>query len=154
MKKTFIIITSLILICILLIGCNSTNTTIQTSKDLNKNLNLLFNTVNRLDTIDNEYLVNNDIYSIKTLNTTQVPTPNKTYKNVLASNAKILLTNETDNEDLFIYSLETLSSNGYALSDISFDYHKTDTDIIMSEYEIRFSKEGKNVYHLFARIKS
>ena len=27
---------------------------------------------------------------------------------------------KTDNEDLFIYSLETLSSNGYALSDISF----------------------------------
>ena len=60
---------------------------------------------------------------------------------------------KTDNEDLFIYSLETLSSNGYALSDISFDYHKTDTDIIMSEYEMRFSKEGKNVYHLFAQKK-
>ena len=60
---------------------------------------------------------------------------------------------KTDNQDLFIYSLETLSSNGYALSDISFDYHKTDTDIIMSEYEMRFSKEGKNVYHLFAQKK-
>ena len=60
---------------------------------------------------------------------------------------------KTDNEDLFIYSLETLSSKGYALSDISFDYHKTDTDIIMSEYEMRFSKEGKNVYHLFAQKK-
>ena len=60
---------------------------------------------------------------------------------------------KTDNEDLFIYSLETLSSNGYALSDISFDYHKTDIDIIMSEYEMRFSKEGKNVYHLFAQKK-
>ena len=60
---------------------------------------------------------------------------------------------KTDNQDLFIYSLETLSSNGYALSDISFDYHKTDIDIIMSEYEMRFSKEGKNVYHLFAQKK-
>ena len=60
---------------------------------------------------------------------------------------------KTDNEELFIYSLETLSSNGYALSDISFDYHKTDADIIMSEYEMRFSKEGKNVYHLFAQKK-
>lgn len=60
---------------------------------------------------------------------------------------------KTDNEDLFIYSLETLSSKGYALSYISFDYHKTDTDIIMSEYEMRFSKEGKNVYHLFAQKK-
>ena len=49
---------------------------------------------------------------------------------------------KTDNEDLFIYSLETLSQKGYALSDISFDYHKTHQDIIMSEYEMRFSKEG------------
>ena len=60
---------------------------------------------------------------------------------------------KTDNEDLFIYSLETLSSKGYALSDISFDYHKTDTEIIMSEYEMRFNAEGKNVYHLFAQKK-
>ena len=60
---------------------------------------------------------------------------------------------KTDNEDLFIYSLETLSNKGYALSDISFDYHKTHSDIIMSEYEERFSKEGKNVYHLFAQKK-
>lgn len=60
---------------------------------------------------------------------------------------------KTDNEELFIYSLETLSNKGYALSDISFDYHKTHSDIIMSEYEERFSKEGKNVYHLFAQKK-
>ena len=60
---------------------------------------------------------------------------------------------KTDNEDLFIYSLESLSGNGYALSDISFDYHKTHTDIIMSEYEMRFNKIGKNVYHLFAQKK-
>ena len=60
---------------------------------------------------------------------------------------------KTDNEDLFIYSLETLSNKGYALSDISFDYHKTHSDIIMSEYEERFSKEEKNVYHLFAQKK-
>ncbi len=60
---------------------------------------------------------------------------------------------KTDNEDLFIYSLETLSKKGYALSDISFNYHKTHQDIIMSEYEMRFNKEGKNVYHLFAQKK-
>ena len=60
---------------------------------------------------------------------------------------------KTDNEDLFIYSLETLSEKGYNLSDISFNYHKTHTDIIMSEYEMRFTNEGKNVYHLFAQKK-
>ena len=60
---------------------------------------------------------------------------------------------KTDNEDLFIYSLETLSEKGYTLNDISFNYHNTHSDIIMSEYEEKFSKEGKNVYHLFAQKK-
>ncbi len=60
---------------------------------------------------------------------------------------------KTDNEGLFIYSLESLSEAGYKLNDISFDYHKTHTDIIMSEYEERFNKQGKNVYHLFAQKK-
>ncbi len=58
---------------------------------------------------------------------------------------------KTDNEDLFIYSLETLSSFNYHLSDISFNYHKTHENIIMSEYEERFQRMGKNVYHLFAQ---
>ena len=60
---------------------------------------------------------------------------------------------KTDNEELFIYSLETLSEKGYTLNDISFNYHKTHTDIIMSEYEKKFSKEKKYVYHLFAQKK-
>ena len=60
---------------------------------------------------------------------------------------------KTDNEELFIYSLETLSEKGYTLNDISFNYHNTHSDIIMSEYEEKFSKEGKNVYYLFAQKK-
>lgn len=58
---------------------------------------------------------------------------------------------KTDNEDLFIYSLETLSQNGYGLSDVSFDYHKEKEDIIMSEYEKRFTSRGDKVFHLFAK---
>ncbi len=84
MKKTFIILTSLLLICIMLIGCNSTDATIQASKELNKNLNLLYNTVNRLDTIDNEYLVSNDIYELNKITTASVPTPNRGRTTVLA----------------------------------------------------------------------
>ena len=73
------------------------------------------------------------------------------YENIFKNTKRIEM--KTDNEDLFIYSLETLSHNNYALSDISFNYHKTHTDIIMSEYEEKFQKEGKNVYHLFAQKK-
>ena len=68
----------------MLIGCNSTDATIQASKELNKNLNLLYNTVNRLDTIDNEYLVSNDIYELNKITTTSVPTPNRGRTTVLA----------------------------------------------------------------------
>lgn len=73
------------------------------------------------------------------------------YDQIFKDNKKIEM--KTDNQDLFIYSLETLSQKGYGLSDITFDYHKTHENIIMSEYEQRFSKEGKNVYHLFAQKK-
>jgi len=48
-----------------MIGCNSTDATISTSQDLNKNLNILSNTVRRLDTIDNAYLMSSDLYSTK-----------------------------------------------------------------------------------------
>ena len=71
------------MLCIMVIGCQTTDATITTSKELTKNLNLLSNTVKRLDTIDNEYLVSNELY---TLETKSVPTQQRTYKNVLAKN--------------------------------------------------------------------
>ena len=73
------------------------------------------------------------------------------YENIFKTSKKIEM--KTDNEELFIYSLETLSQADYHLSDISFDYHHSHENIIMSEYEERFQKEGKNVYHLFAQKK-
>ena len=115
MKKTLIIITSLIMICIMLIGCNSTDATITTSKELNKNLNLLMNTVNRLDTIDNDYLVNNDVYSLNTVTASAVPTPNKMYKNVLASNNEI--NENTINEDNKEFTTLELKADEVSLKD-------------------------------------
>ena len=58
---------------------------------------------------------------------------------------------KTDNETLFVYSLQTLTQAGYALFDLSFDYHKTHTNIIMSEYEERFVNQGNVVFYLFAK---
>lgn len=98
MKKFIITLTSLILICIVLIGCNSNETVETTSKELNKNLNILSNTVKRLDTIDNEYLINNDIYNI-TSQTLQAPRPvQKTEKSILAVNKKIIENNASIQE--------------------------------------------------------
>lgn len=100
MKKPLIIITSLILICIMFIGCQNVDANISASKELNKNLNLLSNTVNRLDTVDNEYLVSSDIYTLSQVKS-NVPTPNHSYKNVLANSFNVIVTkeNETANSD-------------------------------------------------------
>lgn len=69
MKKTFVILTSILLMCIMLIGCTESNITLSTSRDLNKNLSILSNTVKRLDTIDNSYLVNDDLYALEEIST-------------------------------------------------------------------------------------
>ena len=86
MKKQLIIITSFILLCIMIVGCQTTNATINASTELNKNLNLLSNTVTRLDTIDNEYLVNNEIYTLNN----STPTQKISRKNTLNNNPQIL----------------------------------------------------------------
>lgn len=95
MKKTFVVITSLILLCIMLIGCNSTDATITASKDLNKNLNILSNTVKRLDTVDNEYLVNNDLYTLETISN-NVPTPTTTPRTRLANSYNVVIENTNE----------------------------------------------------------
>jgi len=58
----------------------------------------------------------------------------------------------TDNQQLYIYSLESLSSFGYKLSDISFDLHSSASDdLITTEYEDKFSSKGMPIYSLVAR---
>ena len=59
---------------------------------------------------------------------------------------------KTDNQHLFIYSLESLSSFGYKLSDITFDLHNNaNEDLITTEYEDKFSSKGMPIYSLVAR---
>ncbi len=57
----------------------------------------------------------------------------------------------TDNQELYIYSLESYSENGYILSDISFDLHKDKEDLITTEYEDKFSSKGMPIYSVVAR---
>lgn len=57
----------------------------------------------------------------------------------------------TDNQDLYIYSLESYSSYGYTLSDISFDLHKEKEGLITTEYEDKFVGKGMPIYSVVAR---
>ncbi|MBP3799853.1 MAG: tRNA (guanosine(46)-N7)-methyltransferase TrmB [Bacilli bacterium] len=56
----------------------------------------------------------------------------------------------TDNENLYIYSLETLSSNGYKLQDITFDLNNSLPERITTEYEDKFINKGNKIYYVNA----
>lgn len=56
----------------------------------------------------------------------------------------------TDNENLYIYSIETLSSNSYSLSDVTFDLNSVNSERITTEYEDKFMSKGNKIYYLKA----
>lgn len=70
------------------------------------------------------------------------------YESIFKGKKKIEL--RTDNEALYIYSLETLSSNGYSLQDITFDLNTTLPDRITTEYEDKFINKGNKIYYVNA----
>ena len=56
---------------------------------------------------------------------------------------------KTDNRDLFLYSLISYNECGYKIKEISLDLHNEGIeDIIMTEYEKKFSKMGQNIYYV------
>ncbi len=57
---------------------------------------------------------------------------------------------KTDNKNLFEYSIVSLSTYGYTIDDITFDLHNRDENIIMTEYEKKFTSKGNNIYYLVA----
>ncbi|MBP3840903.1 MAG: tRNA (guanosine(46)-N7)-methyltransferase TrmB [Bacilli bacterium] len=63
---------------------------------------------------------------------------------------KKIIEQRTDNENLFIYSIEMLSLYGYALSEVSFDLNTMIPERITTEYEDKFMKKGNKIYHLKA----
>ena len=71
------------------------------------------------------------------------------YNNIFKDDKEIYM--RTDNRDLYIYSLESLSSFGYTLEDISFDLHSSvEEDFITTEYEDKFSSRGIPIYSVKA----
>lgn len=72
------------------------------------------------------------------------------YEHIFKSNITKTIELRTDNEELFIYSLETLSTAGYHLSNITFDLNATTPERITTEYEDKFSERGNKIYYLKA----
>lgn len=102
MKKILSLIAILCTSIISFCGCSSSNTPMAVGKKINKDLNNLYNTVNNLDTIDNSYIANPDIYQLEDIanSTNSSPTTvSKTIAEIEQNEAKklILTNNETTN---------------------------------------------------------
>lgn len=70
------------------------------------------------------------------------------YEKIFKNNKIIEL--RTDNESLYTYSIETLSSYGYSLSEVTFDLNSYLPNRITTEYEDKFINKGNKIYHLKA----
>ena len=58
---------------------------------------------------------------------------------------------KTDNQNLFEYSLVSLSENDYLLKEVTLNlYNKDLTDNIPTEYEKKFTSKGMPIYKLYA----
>ena len=72
------------------------------------------------------------------------------YKSIFKKDNIIIM--KTDNMNLFEYSLETLSRNGYVLEKVSLDLHNSDIENnIETEYERKFVLKGNNIYYVYAK---
>lgn len=74
------------------------------------------------------------------------------YKYLLKDGAEIHF--KTDNDDFFLYSVNSLLENGFEIIYQTRDLHATNPiDNVMTEYEQKFVSLGKNINKLTARIK-
>ena len=72
------------------------------------------------------------------------------YKNLLCDDG--FIAQKTDSQCFFEYSLESFSQNGFVLSEISLDLHKSDFEgNIVTEYEQKFVNQGLPIYRLVAK---
>lgn len=55
---------------------------------------------------------------------------------------------KTDNDNLFLYSLEEYKKYGYKIKRISYDLHKEVIDNVMTEYEEKFSNMGIKIKYV------
>lgn len=75
------------------------------------------------------------------------------YKRILKGNGEIH--QKTDNMQLFEFSIEQFSQNGFGLKNVSLDLHNSGFEgNIVTEYESRFLSRGQPIYRLEAFINS
>lgn len=74
------------------------------------------------------------------------------YKKLLVDDG--FIAQKTDSQGFFEYSIESFSQNGFVLSEISLDLHKSDFEgNIVTEYEQKFVDMGLPIHRLVAKLK-
>lgn len=72
------------------------------------------------------------------------------YENIFRNEKNIY--QKTDNQNLFEYSIISLTNYDYKIEEISLDLHNSEiSGNIMTEYEKRFSEKGNPIYYLHAK---
>lgn len=74
----------------------------------------------------------------------------KRYRGILAPGGQIHF--KTDNRPLFEFSLTQFPLAGYALSEVTNDLHADDPEVIMTDFEARFSAEGVKINRCVATM--
>ena len=72
----------------------------------------------------------------------------RSYASVLPLGGQICL--KTDNTPLFTWSLEQLTAEGWALSEVTNDLHANGAQGVMTDYETKFYAEGLKINRLVA----
>ncbi len=74
----------------------------------------------------------------------------KIYRKLLKKGGKIV--QKTDSEPFFDYSIQTLTENGFCVSDVTRDLHRSEwaQENIVTEYEQNFVNEGLSICRLVA----
>ncbi len=72
------------------------------------------------------------------------------YKNVLRKDG--LIEFKTDHDDMFDFSLEEFRAAGFKLSEITRDLHAEKDDIVMTEYEKKYTKNGLKIKYVKAEL--
>ena len=74
----------------------------------------------------------------------------KSYRDILPMGGEIHF--KTDNNPLFDFSLTQFPRAGYLLSDVTRDLHADDPNVIMTDYEARFSAQGAKINRCVATV--
>ncbi len=67
----------------------------------------------------------------------------KSYRAILAEQGQIHF--KTDNKPLFEFSLTQFPRAGYQLSEVTFDLHADDPDVVMTDFEAVFHEQGVKI---------